>query len=93
MAADLDVMAVDIDVIKLVRLSPCCHCFCFGPTHLQPANAKPGLNLYSAGDAHSAALTSNGFLFMWGSNEKGQLGLPAAADVAAQASVRPSPVP
>ena len=42
-----------------------------------------------AGDAHSAALTSNGFLFMWGSNEKGQLGLPAAADVAAQASVRP----
>ncbi len=44
--------------------------------------------MYSAGDAHSAALTSNGFLFMWGSNEKGQLGLPAAADVAAQASVR-----
>lgn len=43
----------------------------------------------SAGDAHSAALTSNGFLFMWGSNEKGQLGLPAAADVAAQASVCP----
>lgn len=42
-----------------------------------------------AGDAHSAALTSNGFLFMWGSNEKGQLGLPAAADVAAQASVSP----
>lgn len=40
----------------------------------------------AAGDAHSAALTSNGFLFMWGSNEKGQLGLPAAADVAAQAS-------
>lgn len=26
---------------------------------------------------------------MWGSNEKGQLGLPAAADVAAQASVSP----
>lgn len=43
----------------------------------------------SAGDAHSAALTSNGFLFMWGSNEKGQLGLPAAADVAAQVSVSP----
>ncbi|KAL3132600.1 hypothetical protein ABBQ32_009129 [Trebouxia sp. C0010 RCD-2024] len=40
----------------------------------------------AAGDAHSAALTSNGFLFMWGSNEKGQLGLPAAADVAAQVS-------
>ena len=48
--------------------------------------------MYSAGDAHSAALTSNGFLFMWGSNEKGQLGLPAAADVAAQASVRPPPL-
>jgi alpha-tubulin suppressor-like RCC1 family protein len=48
--------------------------------------------MYSAGDAHSAALTSNGFLFMWGSNEKGQLGLPAAADVAAQASVRPLPL-
>ena len=40
-----------------------------------------------AGEAHSAALTSNGFLFMWGSNDKGQLGLPAAADVAAQSSV------
>lgn len=44
-------------------------------------------DLTCAGEAHSAALTSNGFLFMWGSNEKGQLGLPAAADVAAQASV------
>lgn len=43
--------------------------------------------VWFAGDAHSAALTSNGFLFMWGSNDKGQLGLPAAADVAAQASV------
>ena len=29
---------------------------------------------------------------MWGSNEKGQLGLPAAADVAAQASVSPAAV-
>lgn len=43
----------------------------------------------AAGEAHSAALTSNGFLFMWGSNDKGQLGLPAAADVAAQNSVSP----
>jgi ubiquitin-protein ligase E3 A len=37
----------------------------------------------AAGDAHSAALTSNGFLFTWGGNEAGQLGLPAAAEVAA----------
>ncbi len=70
---------------------PWCQGVCFGPTHLQLANGKAGLYLCSAGDAHSAALTSNGFLFMWGSNEKGQLGLPAAADVAAQASVRPPP--
>ena len=52
------------------------------------ASHSTGLSGF-AGDAHSAALTSNGFLFMWGSNEKGQLGLPAAADVAAQASVSP----
>lgn len=30
------------------------------------------------------ALTSNGFLFTWGSNDAGQLGLPHAADVATQ---------
>lgn len=30
------------------------------------------------------ALTSNGFLFTWGGNEAGQLGLPHAADVATQ---------
>lgn len=41
-----------------------------------------------AGEAHSAALTSNGFVFTWGSNDKGQLGLPAAADVAQQMQVR-----
>lgn len=46
------------------------------------------MHMLLAGDAHSAALTTNGFLFMWGSNEKGQLGLPAAADQAAQATVR-----
>lgn len=39
----------------------------------------------AAGDAHSAALTANGFLFTWGSNDRGQLGLPALAEVAAQA--------
>jgi hypothetical protein len=37
-----------------------------------------------AGDAHSVALTSNGFLFTWGGNEHGQLGLPHAAEVATQ---------
>ncbi|GAB4814343.1 hypothetical protein N2152v2_001389 [Parachlorella kessleri] len=45
--------------------------------------AMPVLQL-AAGDAHSAALTSNGFMFTWGSNDKGQLGLPAAAEVAQQ---------
>lgn len=39
----------------------------------------------AAGDLHSAALTINGFLFTWGLNEKGQLGLPTGADAAAQA--------
>ena len=42
------------------------------------------LALACAGEAHSVALTSNGFLFTWGGNEKGQLGLPHAADVATQ---------
>lgn len=38
----------------------------------------------AAGEAHSAALTINGFLFTWGHNEKGQLGLAAGADAVAQ---------
>jgi alpha-tubulin suppressor-like RCC1 family protein len=29
----------------------------------------------AAGDAHSAALTSSGHMFVWGSNHFGQLGL------------------
>ncbi len=41
----------------------------------------------AAGEAHSAALTINGFLFTWGHNEKGQLGLAAGADAVAQARV------
>ncbi len=45
--------------------------------------ALPVLQL-AAGDSHSAALTSNGFLFSWGANDRGQLGLPTAADVAQQ---------
>ena len=38
----------------------------------------------AAGDSHSAALTMNGFLFAWGANDKGQLGLPKNAEAAAQ---------
>lgn len=40
----------------------------------------------AAGDQHSAALTASGFLFTWGSNDKGQLGLPARAEQAVQVS-------
>uniref|UniRef100_A0A061R666 Ubiquitin-protein ligase E3 A n=1 Tax=Tetraselmis sp. GSL018 TaxID=582737 RepID=A0A061R666_9CHLO len=36
----------------------------------------------AAGNHHSAALTGNGFLFTWGSNSKGQLGLPLEVDAA-----------
>lgn len=36
----------------------------------------------SAGDEHSTALTANGFLFAWGANDRGQLGLPKNADAA-----------
>lgn len=45
----------------------------------------------AAGEKHSAALTSNGSLFTWGSNACGQLGLPAVAEVAAQTQVNPNP--
>lgn len=48
--------------------------------------AMPVLQL-AAGESHSAALTSNGFLFTWGNNDCGQLGLPTVADVAV--TVRP----
>lgn len=41
----------------------------------------------AAGDRHSAALTSNGFLFTWGGNDQGQLGLPLAAELAQQAAM------
>lgn len=50
----------------------------------------------AAGDSHSAALTQNGFLFTWGLNDKGQLGLPKKAEVAAQVpahSLPASPTP
>lgn len=45
----------------------------------------------AAGDQHSAALTASGFLFTWGANDKGQLGLPKIADSASQA--RPPSLP
>ncbi len=57
------------------------------PTLIDALWAMP-VQQIAAGELHSAALTSNGFLFMWGSNEKGQLGLPQAAEVAAQQQVR-----
>ena len=46
--------------------------------------------LQAAGATHSAAVTSAGFLFTWGANSRGQLGLPAAAEVAAHHQVRSS---
>ncbi len=51
--------------------------------------ALPVVSL-SAGDEHSTALTANGFLFAWGANDRGQLGLPKNADAAER--VRPSAV-
>jgi alpha-tubulin suppressor-like RCC1 family protein len=38
----------------------------------------------AAGDSHSAALTTSGFLFTWGANDRGQLGLPKNAESASQ---------
>ncbi len=43
----------------------------------------------AAGDQHSAALTTSGFLFTWGANDLGQLGLPKNADAASQARTPP----
>ena len=36
----------------------------------------------AAGDSHSAALTSNGFMFTWGDTSHGQLGLPLSTEEA-----------
>ncbi|KAI8468357.1 MAG: regulator of chromosome condensation 1/beta-lactamase-inhibitor protein II [Monoraphidium minutum] len=44
------------------------------PTIIDALWALPVVQL-AAGDAHSAALTSNGHMFIWGSNHFGQLGL------------------
>ncbi|KAL6774573.1 hypothetical protein ACKKBG_A25530 [Auxenochlorella protothecoides x Auxenochlorella symbiontica] len=59
------------------------------PTLVDGLWALPVLQL-GAGDSHSAALTNNGFLFTWGANCQGQLGLPAAAEVAAAAAMHRS---
>ena len=45
----------------------------------------------AVGGAHSAALTANGFLFTWGDDASGQLGLPAPADAAAAAAAARAP--
>lgn len=57
------------------------------PTAIEGLWALPVQQL-AAGERHSAALTNSGFLFTWGSNKNGQLGLPAGAEVAAQTQVR-----
>ncbi len=56
------------------------------PTIVDALWALPVQQL-AAGTEHSAALTSNGFLFTWGGNDKGQLGIPVIAEVAAQHQV------
>lgn len=41
----------------------------------------------AAGESHSAALTSNGFLFTWGDASQGQLGLPLSTEEATSAQL------
>lgn len=55
------------------------------PTVVGALWALPIIQL-AAGDTHSAALTSNGHLFMWGSNNHGQLGLARELDREAAAA-------
>jgi Regulator of chromosome condensation (RCC1) repeat len=49
------------------------------PTLVDALWALPVAQL-AAGDAHSAALTSSGHMFVWGSNHRGQLGLVREGD-------------
>jgi E3 ubiquitin-protein ligase HERC4 len=49
------------------------------PTLVDGLWALPVVQL-AAGDAHSAALTSSGHMFVWGSNHFGQLGLVREGD-------------
>ena len=60
------------------------------PTPVTPLWALPVQQL-SAGESHSAALTSNGFMFTWGDNASGQLGLPASANFAKEKALTLSP--
>ena len=60
------------------------------PTAVTPLWALPVQQL-SAGEAHSGALTSNGFMFTWGDNRYGQLGLPASASIAKEKAASLSP--
>lgn len=52
------------------------------PTLVESLWALPVRQL-AAGDFHSCALTRAGFLFTWGFNQQGQLGLPPDAEHAA----------
>jgi hypothetical protein len=52
----------------------CCVLCRHTPTLVDGLWALPVVQL-AAGDAHSAALTSSGHMFVWGSNHFGQLGL------------------
>lgn len=56
------------------------------PTIVDALWALPVQQL-AAGDAHSAALTSNGHMFIWGSNHFGQLGLVRDGDPASGRAV------
>ena len=55
------------------------------PTVVDALWALPVVQL-AAGDAHSAALTTNGHMFIWGSNHFGQLGLVREGDPASSRS-------
>ena len=56
------------------------------PTPVNGLWALPVQQL-AAGRYHSAAVTSNGFLFTWGDARRGQLGLPVSAEAAAHAAL------
>lgn len=55
------------------------------PTLVDSLWALPVKQL-AAGDSHSAALTRSGYLFTWGYNQQGQLGIPPDAEHAALAN-------
>eukprot|EP00878_Enallax_costatus_P031476 GHUV01034422.1.p2 GENE.GHUV01034422.1~~GHUV01034422.1.p2 ORF type:complete len:106 (+),score=23.94 GHUV01034422.1:551-868(+) len=65
------IMHGSIDWLRLHMLIVVCR---HSPTLVDALWALPVVQL-AAGDAHSAALTSSGQMFVWGSNHFGQLGL------------------